>query len=86
MRGCWKSKELKRTHNNIFDWVQKERRVIEEKDRFKEKEEVEIEIEPRDIETISKQERLDRMKMRMKAREESKVCKELVIEFAEGKQ
>ena len=47
---------------------------------------MEIEIEPIEIETMSKQERLDRMKMRMKAREESKVCKELVIEFAEGKQ
>ena len=27
-------KEQQRTHNNIFDWVQKEKRVVAEKDNF----------------------------------------------------
>ena len=32
------SKEQQRTHNNIFDWVQKEKRVVAEKDTFEKKE------------------------------------------------
>ena len=32
------SKELKRTHNNIFDWVQKQKKIIKEKDNFEKNE------------------------------------------------
>ena len=35
---------MKRTHGNIFDWVQKEKGVVAEKDAFEKKEETEIEV------------------------------------------
>ena len=37
------SKELQRTHKNIFDWVRKEKESMKEKDEFEEKETVEDE-------------------------------------------
>ena len=61
------STELRRTHHNIFDWVKKQRTVVEEKDIFEKGEELEIEIEPMEIDVMSKEERLSRMSSRMKA-------------------
>ena len=55
------STELRRTHHNIFDWVKKQRTVVEEKDIFEKGEELEIEIEPMEIDVMSKEERLSRM-------------------------
>ena len=46
------SKELQRTHNNIFDWVQKEKSVLAEKNNFEKKEEVELEVESMEVESM----------------------------------
>ena len=78
------SKKLKRTHNNIFDWVKKQKKVLEEKDNFEKSESLEMETEPMEIDIISKEERLSRMSSMMKAWEAGKICKEIVLELAEG--
>ena len=48
------SKELKRTHNNIFDWVKKQKKVLEEKDNFEKSESVEMETEPMEISLVKR--------------------------------
>ena len=57
---------------------------MEEKDIFEKGEELEIEIEPMEIDVMSKEERLSRMSSMMKAWEAGKICKEIVLELAEG--
>ena len=47
------SQELERTHGNIFDWVQKEKRVFAEKHTFEKKEEAEIEVEDMEVDTMA---------------------------------
>ena len=57
------SKELQRTNNNIFDWVQKEKSVVAEKNNFEKKEEVEsMEVESMEVETMEGEARKDEEK------------------------
>ena len=78
------SKELQRTHKNIFDWVQKEKKKVEEKDCFEKREEIEMAIEPMEVDVMDRQERLDRVKRRAATWETSRICQELTIEMVEG--
>ena len=78
------SKELQRTHKNIFDWVQKETKKVEEKDCFERKEEIEMRIEPMEVDVMDRQERLDRVKRRAATWETSRICQELTLEMVEG--
>ena len=39
------SKELRRTHGNVFDWVKKGKESVKEKIEFEKKEEEELECE-----------------------------------------
>ena len=48
------SEELQRTHRNIFDWVQKEKRKVTEKDTFERLEQVEVEVEPMEVDIMDK--------------------------------
>ena len=57
------SKELQRTHANIFDWIKKGKESIKEKERFEEKENAE-ENEPMEVEIVEKEERLERVSRR----------------------
>ena len=78
------SKELKGTHNNIFEWVKKQKKIVEETDSFEKNVELEVEIEPIEIDVMSKQDRLSRMRMMRKAWEAGRICKGIIIELAEG--
>ena len=75
---------MQRTHSNIFDWVQKEKKIIAENDTFEKKEEVEVEVESMEVDTMDKQDGLDRVNRLMKAWQASKICNELVKEVADG--
>ena len=77
------SKELKKTHMDIFNWVQTEKRKVAEKDSFEKKEEVE-EIEPMEVDTMDRQERLDRVKRRVVAWDSSRIYQELILDMVEG--
>ena len=74
---------MKRTHNNIFEWVKKQKKIIEGKDSFEKNVELEVKIQPMDIDVMSKQDRLSRMWIRMKAWEAGRICKEIILELAE---
>ena len=78
------SKELKRTHTNIFDWAQKDKSKIAEKDNFESEEQAELEVEPMELDIMDKQERLDRVKRRAVTWETSRICRELVREMVDG--
>ena len=64
---------MKRTHNNIFDWVKKQKKIIKEKDSFEKNVDLEVEIEPIEIDVMSKQDNLSRIRMRMKAWEAGRI-------------
>ena len=68
------SKELKRTHGNVFDWVKKSRESLKEKGMFEKKIEDEIECEDMDVETMEKDKRLERVEKR-KVFFDPKTCK-----------
>ena len=75
------SKELQRTHKNIFEWVQKEKQNVAEKDIFEKQGEVELEVDPMEIDRIHRQKRLDRVKRRAVTWETSRICRELTLEM-----
>ena len=68
------SKELQRTHGNIFEWVQKEKTKVAEKDTFERREHAEVEVEPMEVDILDKQERLDRVKRHAMTWEISRIC------------
>ena len=53
------SKEPKRTHVNVFDWVKKSREFLKEKVMVEKKIEDEFECEDMEVETMEKDERLE---------------------------
>ena len=70
------SKELKRTHANIFD----ENESIKEKERFEEKENSE-ENEPMEVEIVEKEERLERVSRRKLTWLTNKLCKDIITDI-----
>ena len=77
------SKELQRTHKNIFDWVRKEKESMKEKDEFEKKESVEND-EPMEVETMEKEERVERMNRRKNAWIAKRICKDIISEVVDG--
>ena len=77
--------EIKRTHKNLFDWINKEKTKIEEKDRFENVEEMEVDSRMMEKEeTLEKEERLNRMKMRMMTWESRLMAKYVVDGVLDG--
>ena len=64
--------------------MQKEKKKVAEKDIFEKKEEVELEVEPMEVDRMDRQERLDRVKRRAATWETNRICQELVLEMVEG--
>ena len=77
------SKELIRTHTNIFDWVKKGNEILKEKEKF-EKEEKSEEIEPMEVEVMEKEERLDRVSRRKVTWLTNKLCKDIIVDIVNG--
>ena len=72
-------KEIKRTHNNIFDWVSGEKRKEKEKAEFEEKEEAEDEEAMEiDIQNLDREKRLSRVEERKRLFLARKTCKEIL--------
>ena len=61
--------------------MQKEKKKVAEKDIFEKKEELELEVEPMEVDRMDRQERLDRVKRRAAKWETSRICQELVLEM-----
>ena len=74
------SKELQRTHANIFDWIKKGKESIKEKERFEEKENSE-ENEPMEVEIVEKEERLERVSRRKLTWLTNKLCKDIITDI-----
>ena len=69
--------EIKRTYNNIFDWVAKEKCKVVEKDNF------EMRMQDKDMDTIEetvleREERLQRVIVKQKGFREKKVCTDVL--------
>ena len=77
------SKELMRTHKNIFDWVKKGKESLIEKEKFEEKEKSE-ESEPMEVEPLEKEERLERVLRRKTVWLTNKLCKDIINDMVNG--
>jgi hypothetical protein len=72
--------ELKRTHNNIFDWVAKEKCKVIEKDNFEQKMK-DVDMATIEETALEREERLQRVIVKQKEFQVKKVCMDVLEEM-----